>query len=297
MTMNLGIVGLDGHGPVFADVVNGSEPQIDGVRVVAAMPVPSVMIDDARLAENVEKTRALDIEIVDTPDALAAGVDGILILHDDGSKHLELVRQFADKGKPLFVDKPVEASAAAAAELVRVCREAGCPVFSGSSLRFSVEMQQCLSRQGDAAVLSALTFSPYSPKPTMPGWIYYGIHAVEPLYAIMGPGCREVRCTMSTSGPMALGVWADGRIGAARAIEGGPWEYGFTAWRTDGVQTAKVDASRIYPELLKNIKAFFETATAPVDPAESVEVIAFMEAANRSMAEDGAAVALPTATT
>jgi len=43
--LKLGIVGLDGHGPVFADIANRNSPGQDyGMRVVAAMPVDSVMI-------------------------------------------------------------------------------------------------------------------------------------------------------------------------------------------------------------------------------------------------------------
>ena len=98
--LKLGVVGLDGHGPVFTNVVNGSDPMLPGARVVAAMPVPTVMILEDALARNVEKTRALGVEIVEDPAQLANRVDGILILHDDGSKHLELASRFAGMGKP-----------------------------------------------------------------------------------------------------------------------------------------------------------------------------------------------------
>jgi hypothetical protein len=40
----MGIVGFDGHGPVFAGVVDGEHPQLQDARVVAAMPYPSAMI-------------------------------------------------------------------------------------------------------------------------------------------------------------------------------------------------------------------------------------------------------------
>ena len=195
--LKLGVVGLDGHGPVFTNVVNGSDPMLPGARVVAAMPVPTVMISEDALAQNVEKTRALGVEIVEDPAQLADRVDGILILHDDGSQHLELTARFAGMGKPIFVDKPFEASVEAARQLVAVCRKAGCPLFSASSLRFSVEMQACLADAGAGAVRSAMTYSPFNPKPTMPGWIYYGVHAVEPLFTLMGTGCKVVRCIHS----------------------------------------------------------------------------------------------------
>ena len=292
-TLRLGIVGLDGHGPVFAAAINGPEPKVEGMRVVTAMPVPSVMIPEERLEQNVARTRDLGIEIVDDPAALAEGVDGILIQHDDGSRHAELVKAFVDKGKPLFVDKPIEAGAAAAREIVERCREAGLPMFSASSLRFTIELQESLGDSEAGAVGAAMCYSPFKPKPSMPGWVYYGIHAVEPLFQIMGAGCREVRCVPGEYVHVATGVWSDGRLGVACGatvnVKAG---YGFTIWRENAIQSRTIESGRLYPQLLNQIKDFFQTGEAPVPPDESVEVIAFLEAANASMAQDGKPVPL-----
>jgi len=288
--LKLGVVGLDGHGPVFTDVVNGSHPMLPGARVVAAMAIPTVMISEDALAGNVEKTRHLGVEIVEDPARLANAVDGVLILHDDGSKHLELTALFVGFGKPVFVDKPLEANVEAARGLVEVCRTAQCPIFSASSLRFSAEMQVCLANPEAGDVRSAMTYSPFQSKPTMPGWIYYGVHAVEPLFTLMGRGCKEVRCVNSEDGPIAVGVWQDGRLGIAKGSIGGVPGFGFTAWRDKDTTSAAVDASKIYPALLKEIKRFIETGKAPVPPEESIEGIAFMVAANESMAQNGAPV-------
>jgi len=284
----VGIVGLDGHGPVFAQQVNEARA-VQGMKVVAAMPYPSVMVSKKQLAANVEIVRKLGVAIANTPEELAAGVDGILILHDDGSKHLELARMFADKGKPIFIDKPLEASAARARAILDLCRKHKTKIFSASCLRFTLEMQKVLADRNGGKILSAMTYSPFLLRPTMPGWIYYAIHAVEPLYALLGPGCREVRCVNHKQGPVAIGTWKDGRMGIARGIcsSAGTHGYGFTVWREKKNESARIDIGKIYHELLKRIKSFFETGKAPVPPEESLEVIAFMEAANKSMANNG----------
>lgn len=290
--LKLGIAGLDGHGPVFTRLINGLEPQIEAMRVVAAMPIPSVMIPRSKLDENVANVKEMGVEIVGDADALAARADGVLVCHDDGSLHLDLARQLAGKGKPIFVDKPLEVSTAAACELVELCERVGCPLFSASSLRFSVELQECLARSDPDSARTAFAFSPYDPTPTMPGWFYYGVHAVEPLYQILGPGCSEVRCTPGDTGPAAVGTWHDGRIGIARATRGVRRGYGFTVWLADAIESRIVQPDRLYPELLKKIKAFVETGEPPVSPVESLEVVAFMEAANTSMEHDGKPVPL-----
>ncbi|MDD5482369.1 MAG: Gfo/Idh/MocA family oxidoreductase [Kiritimatiellae bacterium] len=285
-TIRVGIAGLDGHGPVFTRQVNEARA-VKGMKVVVAMPFPSVMVSKKQLAANVETVRRLGVAVVDDPDDLAQGVDGILILHDDGSKHLELARMFADKGKPLFIDKPLEAGVVRARALVDMCRRRGVKIFSASSLRFTPEMQKTLSGRENGRILSAMTYAPFILRPTMPGWIYYAIHAVEPLYALMGPGCREVRCLDHGHGPVAIGTWKDGRLGMARGVKKGAHEYGFTVWKEKRAESAVIDVARIYNELLKQIRRFFETSRPIVPPEESLEVIAFMEAANKSMAAGG----------
>jgi hypothetical protein len=135
-----------------------------------------------------------------------------------------------------------------------------------------------------------MTYSPFNPKPTMPGWIYYGVHAVEPLFTLMGRGCREVRCVQSDQGPVAMGTWQDGRLGIAKGTIGGKPGFGFTAWREGATTAATVDSSKIYPALLQEIKQFVETGQAPIDPEESIEGIAFMVAANESIARGGAPI-------
>jgi len=290
--LKLGVVGLDGHGPVFADQVNGANGSVNGMRVATAMPVPSVMVTADVLKENTEKTRALGIDIVERPDELAADVDGILILHDDGAKHLELAKQFARFGKPLFVDKPLEAGVEKARELVNLCRAEGAALFTGSALRFSVELQNVQANSAGGRILSAMAYSPFVERPTMPGWIYYAIHAVEPLFELLGPDCRQVRCNDSESGPVAIGTWDGGRIGIARAFRGDYSAYGLTVWRENSAEAATVDLDLVYGGLLKQIKAFVQTGVSPAAPDESVRVIAFLESANESMANDGRPVAL-----
>ena len=286
-TLRVGVVGLDGHGPVFINQINGPDPNLPGARVTTAMPIPSAMISQDELAQNIKKTQQLGVEIVEDPAQLAEVVDGILILHDDGSQHLELTALFVGANKPIFVDKPLEVTVETAKALVDLCKREKCPLFSASSLRFSEEMQKCLANTEAGKIRSAMTYSPFTPKPSMPGWIYYGVHAVEPLFTLMGSGCTEVRCVNSDEGPIAVGVWQDGRLGIAKGTIGGMPSFGVTAWRDKATTSATVDASKIYPALLKEIKRFIETGKAPVAPEESIEGIAFMVAANESMAQNG----------
>ena len=103
---------------------------------------------------------------------------------------------------------------------------------------------------------------------------------------------KAVRSFKKAGGAVAVGEWEDGRIGAAMGIIGAAYGFGFTAWRRGATISAPVDASKIYPTLLEKIRRFVETGDAPVAPEETLEAIAFMEAANESMAHGGVLVKL-----
>ena len=289
--IRLGVAGLDGHGVVFTSQIN-KHSAVLGMRVVAALPLPTRMMPAHTLAERVKAAEENGARIVDSPEALAEDVDGLLCLADDGSVHLETARLLVGLGKPLFVDKPFEASRETAEALAALCEEAGCPVFSASALRFTPELQAAKERCRQEGVVSAMVYSPYSEQATMPGWIYYGVHAVEPLFELMGGECGSVRCLRGAGGPVAVGTWRDGRIGVAHALTRKAHDYGFAVWGAASTAGCQVEKKEIYHGLYRKIAAFMSTRESPVPPSQSVEAVAFMEAANRSMNEDGREIEL-----
>ncbi|MFA6568906.1 MAG: Gfo/Idh/MocA family oxidoreductase, partial [Victivallales bacterium] len=242
-SLNLAVFGLDGHGMVFTHEVN---TRMTNARVLKAMPYPTEMIDEKQLAANIESTRNDGIEIVEDIVRLTKDVDGVLVLQDDGSQHLEMARQLVSCGKPVYVDKPIEVTAAKAQELVELYQKHNCPLFSGSALRYTPEIKAVKADTESGAILGAMTWSPFMQNPRMPGWIYYAIHAVEPLFEFLGPGCVHVQCVPGQYGPTAIGRWADGRTGIARATAGGVHGYGFTVWREKKTVTATVAMETIY---------------------------------------------------
>ena len=278
--IKLAVMGLDGHGPVFTHEVN---TRMTNARVVKAMPYPTAMIGEKKLAENIEATRKDGVEIVKDIVRLTKDVDGVLVLQDDGSQHLEMAKLLVTCGKPVYVDKPIEVTAAKAQKLVELYRKHNCPLFSGSALRYTPEIKAVKADAEAGAILSAMTWSPFMQNQRMPGWIYYAIHAVEPLFELLGPGCVDVRCVPGQYGPTAIGRWADGRTGIARATSGGVHGYGFTVWREKKTVTTTVAMDTIYQGLLDAIAEFFRTGVAPTPVENEVEVISFMEKANAGM--------------
>jgi hypothetical protein len=116
------------------------------------------------------------------------------------------------------------------------------------------------------------------------------------LYTLMGPGCTRVSCfsergTGRDQGTdLVTGVWADGRMATVRGLRDGRQDYGFTVFGDKKVFTQGVSTQYIYRELLKQIVRMFETKELPIDPRETLEIVAFIEAAKASADAGGAPV-------
>ena len=265
---------------------------VDGADVVVGCPGTS-LVSPERVPDYTESLRGMGVEIVDAPEEMIGKVDGVLIEANDGGVHLERAKPFIEAGLPLFLDKPFASSLADAQEMVRLAEAKGVPLFSSSSLRYGEEVQDVLARQDEVgAVIGAHAYSPASTHERNPGLYHYGVHGVETLYALMGPGCKSLTCTSVEGGEVTTGLWEDGRLGTMRGTRAGAHSYGFTVWGEKQVESHSIGTGCIYRELLKRIVQFFQTGEAPVDIHTTVEIMAFMEAALKSAEQGGASVPL-----
>ena len=297
--LRVGVIGLDAHAVAWERILgaatpDGPHPELAGLRIVAAVPAGSPDIPEKRqrLADGIAHYREAGIELVESIAALLPKVDAVMILGGDGRPHLAQAREVIAAGKPVFVDKPVAASLADARQIYALAQERGVPVFSSSSLRFAPGTQGVKSDPAVGDVIGCDAHSPCTLEPHHPDLFWYGIHGVETLFTIMGPGCRQVTRTTTADTDVVVGLWADGRIGTFRGHRTGPHGYGATVFGTKGIAAA--GRSEGYEPLLVEIARFFRTGTAPVPASETLEIIAFMEAAEESAARGGVPVALAT---
>ncbi len=289
--LRAGIIGLDtSHATAFAQMLNAKnpKPEFAGVRVVAAYPKGSADIESStkRVPEYTEKVRALGVEIVDSVEALVGKVDVVFLESNDGRPHLEQLRPCLKAKKPVFIDKPIAGSLADVVRIFNEAKAAGVPIFSSSSLRFGKNTQAV--RNGSiGAVKSAETFSPAHLEPTHPDLFWYGIHGVESLFTVMGTGCETVARDTTTNGMIRVtGKWSGGRSGVFREDKG----YGGKAVGEKGEAPAgQFDG---YEPLLVEIIKFFRTGVVPVSPDETLEIYAFMAAADESKRLNGAEVSV-----
>lgn len=290
--LRLGVVGTDtSHAVAFASVLNdpASKDYLPGARIVAAYKGGSPDIEESisRVDKYADELHTkYGVEIVPDIATLLSKVDAVLLESVDGRTHLALFREVVKGHKPVFIDKPLASTLRDAFEIAKIAREAGVPWFTSSSLRFSDGIP--------ALHIAGLNgASVWAPGPQEAhhelDLSWYGIHGVEMLYTILGPGCEQVWRTSTADQDVITGRWKDGRIGVVRLIR--PYSsYGATVFSPKEVRTNEKDLYTGYRALLVEILKFFHTGVSPVPQQETLEMFEFMDASQRSLKAGGAPV-------
>lgn len=292
-----GIIGLDtSHVTAFTQTLNNAEaaPEFGGYKIVAAYPtkgsadMPSSI---NRLAGFTEKLRGMGVEIVDSEEELLKKVDVVFLESVDGRPHLELALPVLKAGKRMFIDKPISNSLAGAMAIFDASKKYNMPVFSSSATRFAPIARDIVEgRTKVEKVMGADTFCPTGKAIEHPDMFFYGIHGIESLFTVMGPGCKQVVRFNTGGNDVIVGTWNDGRIGIFRGTpEGGKGGFGGTVFGKDIVEIG--DFAGYRPMLVEIIK-YFQTGKVPVTPEETLEIFAFMEAADISKQNGGSPVSL-----
>ncbi len=282
--LKIGMIGLDtSHCLAFARLLNMPDDaqHVPGCRITLVYPQGSPDIESSvsRVPGYTAEIRKLGVEVIDDLDAMIAQVDAVLLETNDGRPHLEQVIPVLKAGKRVFIDKPIAGSLVDAIVIFRLAEHYQVPLFSSSSLRYSAAAQAVRNGSiGDVTGCDA--FSPCSLEPTHPDLFWYGIHGCETLFTVMGPGCESVVRTQTPNFDQVTGVWSGGRIGTFRGIRSGEGGYGGTAFGVKGV--APIGAYDGYRPLVVEFVKFFQTGGVPVSPAETIDLYAFMEAADES---------------
>jgi len=289
----IGMVGLDtGHCGAFTGAFNSPDAGNEylGYKVVVAYPEGTEVIEEwkERIPSITEEVRKLGAEIVPSMDELLKKSDVVLMTCIDGNRHLDLALPILKARKPLFIDKPFAASLSDAYAIVEAAAKYDVPLFSSSSLRYMDGLDTIAEDVG--GVLGAQVYSPCSIEEHHPDLFWYGIHGVEILYTIMGTGCKSVQRTFTEGTDCVTGVWEGDRIATYRGIRKGPYAYGATVFGEKKIIT--LDKAPGYEPLLVKVAEFYDTLKTPVPLADTLELFAFMEAADVSKKNGGKAIDL-----
>ena len=159
--------------------------------------------------------------------------------------------------------------------------------FSSSSLRWYPGVVD-VAKANVGQLISALSYGPAPPEPHHPDLFWYGIHPTEALFTVMGSGCQTVTRTSTDDTVVVTGVWKDGKVGTLHGLAKGRFGYKVTAFGTEAI--AEQNRGGDYTPMLQEIIKFFKTGKPPVSSETTLEIYAFMEAADESKRRGGVPV-------
>ena len=225
--------------------------------------------------------------VVEDPTDVIGEVDAVIIATDIGSEHVARARPFVEAGLPIFVDKPLVDNA----EDLRVFNDwvrAGKPIMSSSSMRYVKEFAPYRLSTHNLGSLRYVSIT------TAKLWETYGIHALEAVYPIVGPGFVSARNTGSAERNIVHLKHERGIDVVAVASKDMLGSFGvLTLCGTHGFdQLAIKDPFYSFKTQLEAFVQYLRTGVRPFAFAETVELMKLVIAGIRSREEGGREIPL-----
>jgi predicted dehydrogenase len=212
----------------------------------------------------------------DSIEELADLVDVGFVHGNDWDQHLAQARVFTDRGKPVFIDKPMVGTVADCKALEDLAAS-GARILGSSSLRYAPEIDAFhalpVDERGDILTVYGSAGN---------NEFDYAIHIVEAIGGLMGPGAVSNAFVGAADGRESRVEtyhtrWADGRNALYSVALGVYQPFELSILTTTATHHFRVDNGRIYAALLERVLDTLETGApriAPVsDITESVRIL------------------------
>ena len=296
----LGMIEGNGHPYSWSGIINGYNPtemaQCPYAGIIAYMgkqPLESIRIPGARVTHiwtddpaDAPKVAAASLieHVVAKPEDAIEHVDAVVIATDDGTDHVRRSRPFIEAGLPVFIDKPMATTVAELRQFVHWHGE-GKVMLSTSGMRYAPEMRADFSHLGELRWITSFTCKT---------WERYGIHALEAVEPLLGPGFISVQAQSDTSGDVMHLTHRSGVKLTIGAIHDAYGSFGAVhLYGTKDEQALKLTDT--YHAFRGQLLAFIDmlhTSTRPLPFDETVELMAVIIAGIRSREQRGAPVAI-----
>lgn len=294
----LGMIEGNGHPYSWSAIINGYDPAamarcpyaaipgylgrqpLDAVRIPGAR-VTHLWTDDPADAPKVAAASLIP-HIVSDPEEVIGQVDAVIIATDDGTDHVRRARPFVEAGLPVFVDKPMAITPGELAQF-RQWHEEGRIILSTSGMRYAPEMRADFSHLGELRWITSFTCKT---------WERYGIHALEAVQPLLGPGFLTIRAESDARGDIMHLTHRSGTRVTLGALHDAYGSFGAVhLYGTQGDAALKLTDT--YHAFRSQLLAFIDmlrTGIRPLPFEETVELMHIIIAGIRSRELGGAAV-------
>lgn len=299
----LGMIEGNGHPYSWSAIINGYDPAAMAacpypviLAYLGKQPLPSVRIPGARVthiwtddpADAPRVAAASKIEhVVQRPEDVIGQVDAVIVATDDGDDHVRRARPFVEAGLPVFVDKPLATNLADLKQFV-AWHSDGRAILSTSGLRYAPEMRAVTQQRDDLGEIRWITSL------TCKTWERYGIHALEAVYPLVGPGFAHVQTVAQPGSDLVHLRHPSGAQLTIAAIHDAAGSFGAVhVYGTKGQLPLRLtDTYTAFREQLVAFIEFVRTGRRPFPFQQTVELMAILIAGIRSREQAGKTVEL-----
>jgi len=213
----------------------------------------------ASLAEVVEKS---DYLVVFSPD------------HPEN--HERLAQLPLMSGKPTYIDKTFSPDLRSGARMFELAEKHATPMFSSSALRNAKELAEFLNNPASREQLEFVAT-------TGPGkYANYAVHQFEMSVALLGPGASRVKSLSSEHANLLAVEYPGGRRSSCLQMPAAPFQV--LLQFSNGESKFIPECSEIFPRQIHALLDFFESGIPPVPKAETLEIMALIEAGRKALA-------------
>lgn len=288
----------NGHPYSWSAIINGYDPVkmaqsgYPGIlKYLSAEPLHNVNIADAEVTHiwtdnpadaPLVAAAAKISHVVDTPEDVIGEVDAVILATDDGADHVRRARPFIEAGLPVFIDKPMASTREEMSQFMK-WRNAGAKILSSSGLRYAPELSSL--RGMEWVWLTSVTCKT---------WERYGIHALEPIYLLLGSGFDEIRCESQPGSDIVYGRHESGAQVTVAALRDALGCFGVIhAYGKDMERSIRMsDTYTAFRSQLVAVVDWLRSGKEPYPFAETVELMAIVIAAQESRELGGVKVSI-----
>ena len=246
--------------------------------------VTHVWTEDPSDAKLISKVAHIP-NIVEKPEDVIGKVDAVLVATDIGSEHVEKCKPFINAGIPIFVDKPL-CDNQNDLNIFNDWMKEGKLFISSSAMRYAKEFEPYHLTTNEIGNLRYINVT------MAKSWEKYGIHALETVYPIVGPGFISLQNTGDKNRNiihMKHRSGIDINIANIYDMSGGFGMITLVGTK-EGIQLKTNDTYYSFKKQLVSYVDFLKSGKFPVPWNETYELIQLVIAGIKSREEGGSII-------
>ena len=295
----LGMTEGNGHPYSWSIIINGKYnvqellncPYAAIIDYISKQPISTLGIEDVEVShvwtdnpeDAIHVAKVAEIEnIVSKPTDVIGKVDAVLVATDIGSEHVERCQPFIEANVPIFVDKPLCDNLSDLA-IFQKWIDDGKNFISSSAMRYCKEYEpyhQSTHELGDLR---------YANVTMAKSWEKYGIHALETIYPIVGPGFETIQNIGNKERNIVHLKHSKGidiNIANVHDMLGGFGLISLVGTKS-GIQIKSNDTFYAFKKQLESYVHYLRTGIKPVPWEETKELMKLVAAGIKSREEGG----------